>query len=94
MDRNCEVCKHHTEKGCCKWECQFEPIVSKVEKMTISFDENKQLNDVYAEIEKVINGMNKAQNYEVLNYYTIRAVSCVMKIHRFNSNAIDLNSMS
>lgn len=28
MDRNCEVCKHHTEKGCCKWECQFEPKLS------------------------------------------------------------------
>jgi len=28
MDRNCEVCKHHTEKGCCKWECQFDPKLS------------------------------------------------------------------
>lgn len=31
MDRNCEICKHHTEKGCCKWECQFEPTDSKHE---------------------------------------------------------------
>lgn len=94
MDRNCEICKHHSESGCSKWECQFEPIVSKVDKMTISFDKNEQLNDVYEEIEKAINGMNKAQNFELLNYYTIRAVSCVMKIHKFNSDAIDLNSMS
>ena len=31
MDRNCEICKHHSESGCSKWECQFEPTDSKHE---------------------------------------------------------------
>lgn len=62
--------------------------------MKISFEENEQLSDIYEEMEKVVNGMNKAQTFEVLNYYTLRAMSCIMKIHKFNSDAIDLNSMS
>lgn len=23
--RDCENCKHHSEKGCSQWECSFEP---------------------------------------------------------------------
>ena len=23
-DRDCEKCKHHTEKGCDRWDCEFE----------------------------------------------------------------------
>lgn len=63
-------------------------------RITISFDENDNLKDVYEEMEKVLNGMNAAPDYEVLNYFTLRAVSCVMKINSHNSDALDLNSMS
>lgn len=24
MDRDCEHCIHHTDKGCSSWECNFE----------------------------------------------------------------------
>lgn len=72
MDRNCEVCKHHTEKGCCKWECQFEP---KLSERDLHFryldgcadglnearkDTIRELEKVKAEIEKE---MNTYENY-------------------------------
>ena len=26
-DRPCEVCKHHKENGCCKWDCVFDGMI-------------------------------------------------------------------
>ena len=46
MDRNCEICKHHSESGCSKWECQFEPTDSKHEVI-------EELKKVKAEIEEI-----------------------------------------
>ena len=28
-DRDCENCKHHTEKGCSIWDCEFEQRMTK-----------------------------------------------------------------
>lgn len=28
-DRDCENCKHHTEKGCDSWDCEFEQEMTK-----------------------------------------------------------------
>lgn len=47
MDRNCEICKHHTEKGCSKWECQFEPtdskheVIEELEKVMMEISRNR-----------------------------------------------------
>ena len=30
-DRACENCKHHTEKGCSSWDCEFERRMTKEE---------------------------------------------------------------
>lgn len=30
-DRDCENCKHHTEKGCDSWDCEFEQKMTKEE---------------------------------------------------------------
>lgn len=26
-ERPCEVCEHHKEKGCCKWNCVFDGMI-------------------------------------------------------------------
>ena len=30
-DRDCENCKHHTEKGCDSWDCEYEQRMTKEE---------------------------------------------------------------
>ena len=30
-DRDCENCKHHTEKGCDSWDCKFERRMTREE---------------------------------------------------------------
>lgn len=30
-DRDCNSCIHHTEKGCRKWDCEYEKLMSRVE---------------------------------------------------------------
>lgn len=47
MDRNCEICKHHSESGCSKWECQFEPTDSKHEVI-------EELEKIKQEIQSII----------------------------------------
>lgn len=37
-DRDCEKCKHHTEKGCDSWDCEFERRLTQKEAMQILKD--------------------------------------------------------
>lgn len=39
-DRDCENCKHHTEKGCDSWDCNFERKMTRKE----AIECNKNLN--------------------------------------------------
>ena len=34
-DRDCENCKHHTEKGCDSWDCEFEPCEDAVSRQAV-----------------------------------------------------------
>lgn len=34
-DRDCEKCKHHTEKGCDSWDCKFEPCDIAISKQAV-----------------------------------------------------------
>ena len=36
-DRDCEKCKHHTEKGCDSWDCKFEQRMTFVEERDKAF---------------------------------------------------------
>lgn len=33
-ERNCEQCKHHSEKGCSSWDCEFEKRMTREEAIT------------------------------------------------------------
>ena len=45
-DRDCENCKHHTEKGCDSWDCEFEQGMTNEEKFIEVF--GKELKRKYA----------------------------------------------
>ena len=68
MDRNCEICRHHKESGCSKWECQFEPTDSRRE--------------VIEELENVKQGIRSLGNwvydYEIPNSY----MACIDVINK------------
>lgn len=49
-DRPCSVCKHHTEKGCERWNCVFEEEPDEI-------DKSAMLSDIYME------GVNMSGEY-------------------------------
>lgn len=66
-DRDCEKCKHHTEKGCDSWDCKFERKVTRKE--TIKVFENMKKGiypydpNVYLDI--AINSLEIDERYEL-----------------------------
>ena len=34
-DRDCENCRHHTEKGCDSWDCIFEPCEDAISRQAV-----------------------------------------------------------
>ena len=38
--RDCESCKNHTDKGCTKWKCEFEPTTKN--DLGVDWDELKR----------------------------------------------------
>lgn len=38
MDRDCNSCIHHTEKGCRKWDCEYEKRMSVEEALCYLYD--------------------------------------------------------
>lgn len=40
-DRDCENCKHHTEKGCDSWDCNFERRMTRAKTKGGNYDNNR-----------------------------------------------------
>ena len=55
--------------------------------------ETKALNANYQALEKAVNEMNKANDFDTLNHWSWQAITQIMIIHKVNSELIDLNSM-